>query len=47
VELGSAVGLLSEPLENRVKTALRAKRLGRSIELEDGRPQIARELAPD
>jgi len=47
VEIGSAVGLLPEPLENRIKTALRARRLGHSIELEDGRPQIARELAFD
>jgi len=47
VDLESAVGLLSDSLERRVKTALRARRLGRAIELEDGRPQIARELAFD
>ncbi len=47
VDLESAVGLMSRSLEQRVKTALRARRLGRTIELEDGRPQIARELAFD
>lgn len=47
VDVESAVGLMSASLERRVKTALRARRLGRAIELEDGRPQIARELAFD
>ncbi len=47
VDLESAVGLMSTSLEQRVKTSLRARRLGRAIELEDGRPQIARELSFD
>ena len=47
VDVGSAVGLLSDSLERRVLTALRARRLGRAIELEDGRPTIARELSFD
>lgn len=47
VDLGSAVGLMSASLERRVKTALRARRLGRTIELEDGMVQIAREVSGD
>lgn len=47
VDLGSAVGLMASSAERRVKTALRARRLGRTIELEDGIVQIARELAAD
>lgn len=47
VDLESAVGLMSDSLERRVKTAVRARRLGRGLELEDGRAQIARELAFD
>lgn len=45
VDIEGAVGLLSEPLERRIKAALRARRVGRAIELEDGRPQIAREMS--
>jgi 8-oxo-dGTP pyrophosphatase MutT (NUDIX family) len=45
VDLDGAAGLVSERLERRIRVALRAKRMGRAIELEDGRPQIARELA--
>lgn len=47
VDLDSAVGLLSDLLERRLKTALLARRAGRTIELEDGRAQIARQLAWD
>ena len=47
VEIETAVGLLSANAERRVKLAVRARRLGRSLELEDGRLQIARELAYD
>jgi 8-oxo-dGTP diphosphatase len=46
-DLDSAVGLLPDALERRVKIGLRARRLGRAVELEDGWPQIARELAVD
>ena len=45
VDLATAVGLASERLERRVVAALRARRAGRAVELEDGRPQIARELS--
>lgn len=45
VDLGSAVGLVSDRLERRIAAALHARRAGRAIELEDGRPQIARELS--
>ena len=45
VDMEGAVGLVSERLERRIKAALRAKRVGRAIELEDGRPVIAREMS--
>lgn len=45
VDMESAVGLVSERLERRIKAALRARQVGRAIELEDGRPQIAREMS--
>jgi len=45
VDIEGAVGLVSEGLERRIKAAQRAKRVGRAIELEDGRPQIAREMS--
>jgi ADP-ribose pyrophosphatase YjhB (NUDIX family) len=47
VDLDGAIGLVSERLERRILAALGARRLGRAIELEDGRPQIARELTLD
>lgn len=47
VDMSGAVGLVSERLERRIMTALRARQAGRTVELEDGRPQIARELAVD
>jgi 8-oxo-dGTP pyrophosphatase MutT (NUDIX family) len=47
VDMAGAVGLVSERLERRILAALRARRAGRAIELEDGRPQIARELSLD
>lgn len=46
VDLEGAIGLVSERLERRIAAALSARRAGRAVELEDGRPQIARELAP-
>jgi 8-oxo-dGTP diphosphatase len=47
VDMEGAVGLVSERLERRIVAALGARRARRAVELEDGRPQIARELAPD
>jgi ADP-ribose pyrophosphatase YjhB (NUDIX family) len=47
VDMEGAVGLVSERLERRIVAGLQARRAGRAVELEDGRPQIARELAPD
>jgi ADP-ribose pyrophosphatase YjhB (NUDIX family) len=47
VDLDGAVGLVSERLERRIVAALQARRARRTVELEEGRPQIARELAPD
>jgi ADP-ribose pyrophosphatase YjhB (NUDIX family) len=47
VDIDGAVGLASERLERRIVAALQARRARRAVELEDGRPQIARELAPD
>ncbi|HET6381224.1 MAG TPA: NUDIX hydrolase [candidate division Zixibacteria bacterium] len=45
VDMEGAVGLTSERLERRIAAALRARRAGRTVELEDGRPTIARELS--
>lgn len=45
VDMAGAVGLVSERLERRIAAALRARGAGRTVELEDGRPTIARELA--
>jgi ADP-ribose pyrophosphatase YjhB (NUDIX family) len=47
VDMEGAVGLVSERLERRIVAGLQARRAGHAVELEEGRPQIARELAPD
>lgn len=47
VDIESAVGLVSDSLDRRIRYALTARRLGHAIDLEDGRPAIARDIAPD
>jgi ADP-ribose pyrophosphatase YjhB (NUDIX family) len=47
VDMDGAIGLVSERLERRIGAALLARRARRAVELEDGRPQVARELAPE
>ena len=47
VDIDGAVGLVSVRLERRIVSALAARRARRTVELEDGRPQVARELAPN
>ncbi len=47
VDMDGAVGLVSERLERRIVAGLQARRARRAVELEEGRPQIARELAAD
>ena len=47
VDMEGAVGLVSERLERRIVAALQARRARRAVELEDGSPQIARDLMVD